>query len=57
METRMEDGDVYGVLRSAPRKTLSHNDLTLFRVGIFTTLKSPKTVIFSSLQVAPRVSS
>ena len=42
-------------VRGAPRKTLNHNDLTPFRVGIFTTLKTHKTVIFSSLQVAPNV--
>ena len=35
----MEDGNVYVVLEGAPRKTLWHNDLALFRVGIFTTLK------------------
>ena len=38
-ETMMEDGNVYVVLEGAPRKILYHNDLTLFRVGIFTTLK------------------
>ena len=41
----------------APRKTLSHNDLTLFRVGIFTTLKSVKHLSISHLQVAPNTSS
>lgn len=64
-ETGMEDssGDedggrerVRGV-RGAPRKTLIHNDLTLFRVGIFTTLKSVKHLSISHLQVAPNVPS
>ena len=56
----MEDGNgdedggrrrVRGVW-GAPRKTLYHNDLTLFRVGIFTTLKSVKHLSISYLQVA-----
>ena len=37
--TRRENGKVYVVLGGAPRKILYHNDLMLFRVGIFTTLK------------------
>ena len=52
----MEDGNVYGV-RGAPRKILYHNDLTLFRVGFFTTLKSVKHLSISYLQVALNVSS
>lgn len=53
----MEDGDVYGVSERAPRNTLYHNDLTLFRVDIFTTLKSVKHLSISHLQVAPNVPS
>ena len=56
-ETRMDDGNVYVALRGAPRKTLYHNDLTLFRVGIFTTLKSVKHLSISHLQVALNTSS
>ena len=55
-ETMMEDGNVY-VAWGAPRKTLYHNDLTLFRVGIFSTLKSVKHLSISYLQVALNVSS
>ena len=54
-----EDGErrrVRGV-KGAPRKPLYHNDLTLFRVGIFTTLKSVKHLPISHLQVALNVSS
>ena len=53
----MEDGNVYVVLGGAPRKILYHNDLTLFRVGIFTTLKSVKHLSISHLQIALDVSS
>ncbi len=56
-ETRMDDGNVYVALRGAPHKTLYHNDLTLFRVGIFTTLKSVKHLSISHLQVTLNVSS
>lgn len=55
--TRMEDGNVYVALRGAPRKALWHNDLTLFRVCIFTTLKSVKHLSISHLQVALNTSS
>ena len=55
-ETRMDDGNVYVALRGAPHKTLYHNNLTLFRVGIFTTLKMVKQLSHSDLQVAPNVS-
>ncbi len=57
LRTRMEDGNVYVVLGGAPRKILYHNDLTLFRVGIFTTLKSVKHLSISHLQIALNVSS
>lgn len=53
----MEDGNVYVVLEGAPRKTLWHNNLTLFRVGNFTTLKSVKHLFISHLQVALNTSS
>lgn len=56
-ETRMDDGNVYVALRGAPHKTLYHNDLTLFRVDIFTTLKSVKHLSIIHLQVALNVSS
>ena len=55
--TMMENGDVYVAFGGAPRKTLWHNDLTLFRVGIFTTLKSVKHLSINHLQVALNVSS
>ena len=53
----MEDGNVYVVLEGAPRKILYHNDLTLFRVGNFITLKSVKHLFISHLQVALNTSS
>ncbi len=42
---------------SATCKPLSNKRLGIFRVGIFTTLKTVKAIIISNLRVAPRVSS
>ena len=56
-ETMMEDGNVYVVLEGAPRKILYHNDLTLFRVGIFTTLKMAEPLLFREVRDACTVSS
>lgn len=41
----------------APCKTLSINNIGIFRVGIFATLKIPKQLSLSNLQVALHVSS
>lgn len=38
-------------------KSLSSSRLAIFRVMVLVTLKTPKAMIFSNLQVAPRVSS
>ena len=40
----------------ATSKSLSNKELTIFRVGIFTTLKMVKQLSHSDLQVAPNVS-
>ena len=42
---------------SATCKPLSNRELGIFRVGIFTTLKTAKAVIISDLRAAPHVSS
>ena len=41
----------------AARKALKLSKIAIFRVGVFTTLKTPKVVIISDLRVASGVSS